>query len=386
MEVSGKDQSSVSANAKRSSSATKLLRYPLRSGTKTKEEKPPLTDSSNSSVPRRGRPASSVSKSIGVLDLGKEKSAAKPPRRLSIQAKSSASPASRAVGTITPISEARAKRSVINQGKTNTPLSAVAKSSNGKEINRLFSAFYWLSQIKLSESAVKHSISLGFFKLALEADCEPLQRLRDELKSYVQRHSLVDLGEPVKQLFESYNISHDFEQLQVSETCSHAPEDGTPSSDDEMHSSSSVAGTEKSEPEVLNKDATETCQVTEPTKETSSVAGTEILEPEVLNKDAIETCQVAEPTKEASSRKEIATKNRRSVNKIATTPKSTEVSGTIKKKLENPKQKPNKGKRQGKKSAGVEGPANAGTAKIVLPEDKENMDAPQSEEINVTEV
>lgn len=218
----------------------------------------------------------------------------------------------------------------------------------------------------------------------------------------MQRHSLVDLGEPVKQLFESYNISHDFEQLQVSETCSHAPEDGTPSSDDEVHSSSSVAGTEKSEPEVLNKDATETCQVTEPTKETSSVAGTEILEPEVLNKDAIETCQVAEPTKETSSRKEIATKNRRSVNKIATTPKSTEVSGTIKKKLENPKQKPNKGKRQGKKSAGVEGkclfvpflvkvllfilvryrglltffiigPANAGTAKTVLPEDKENM-------------
>ncbi|MCD7455436.1 hypothetical protein HAX54_028123 [Datura stramonium] len=355
MEVAGKDQSSVSANARRSSSATKLLRYPLRSAAKPKEEKPPLTDSSNSSVPRRGKPASGVSKSIGVLDLGKEKSAAKPPRRLSIQSKSSASPASRAVGTITPISEARTKRSLINQGKTNTPLSAVAKSSNGKESNRLFSALYWLSQIKLSESAAKHSISLGFFKLGLEAGCEPLQRLRDELKSYVQRHSLVDLGEPVKQLFESYNISQDFEQLQVSETCSHAPEDGTPSSDDEVRTSSSVAGTEKSELEVLNKD------------------------------DAIETCQVAEPTKETSSRKEIASKNRR--NKIATTPKSTEVSGTIKKKQENPKQEPKKSnvKKQGKKSAG-EGPANAGTAEIVLPEDKENMDAPQSQEINVTEV
>ncbi|KAK4735304.1 hypothetical protein R3W88_009565 [Solanum pinnatisectum] len=368
MEVSGKDQSSVSANAKRSSSATKLLRYPLRSGSKPKEEKPPLTDASNSSVPKRGKPASSVSKSISVLDLGKEKSAAKPPRRLSIQSKSSASPASRAVGTITPISEARAKRSVINQGKTNTPLSALAKSSNGKESNRLFSALYWLSQIKLSESAAKHSISLGFFKLALEAGCEPLQRLTDELKSYVQRHSLLDLGEPVKQLFESYNISHDFEQLQVSETCSHAPQDGTPSSDDEVHSSSS-------DDEVHSS---------------SSVAGTEKSEPEVVTKDAIETWQVAEPTKETSSRKDIATKNHKSVSKIATTPnstevaatpKSTEVSGTIKKKVENPKQKPNKNKvkRQGKKSAGVEGPANAGTAEIALPEDKENMDAPQSE-------
>ncbi|XP_015067858.1 uncharacterized protein LOC107012507 [Solanum pennellii] len=356
MEISGKDQSSVSANAKRSSSATKLLRYPLRSGTKPKEEKPPLTDASNSSVPRRVKPVSSVSKSIGVFDLGKEKAAAKPPRRLSIQSKSSASPASRSVGTVTPISEARAKRSVINQGKTNTPLSALAKSSNGKESNRLFSALYWLSQIKLSESAAKHSISLGFFKLALEAGCEPLQRLRDELKSYVQRHNLLGLGEPVKQLFESYNISHDFEQLQVSETCSHAPQDGTPSSDD---STSSVAATEKSEPEVVTK-------------------------------DAIETWQVAEPTKETSSRKDIATKNHKSVSKTATTPnstevaatpKSTEVSGTTKKKIENPKQKPNKNKakRQGKKSAGVEGHANAGTAEVALPEDKENMDAPQPE-------
>ncbi|KAJ8553876.1 hypothetical protein K7X08_024554 [Anisodus acutangulus] len=354
MEVVGKDQSSVSGIARRSSLAAKLLRYPLRSATKPKDEKPPLTDSSNISAPRRGKPASSVSKSVNVLDLsGKEKSAAKPPRRMSIQSKPSASPASRAVGTITPISEARARRSSINQGKTNTPVSAVSKSSKS---NRLFSALYWLFQIKLSESAAKHSISLGFFKLALEAGCEPLQRLRDELKSYVQRHSLVDLGEPVKQLFESYNISQDFEQLQVSETCSHVPEDGTPSSDEEVHSSSSVAGTEKSEPEVLNR-------------------------------DAIETCQVAEPIKETSLKKEIATKNRRSVNKTAATPKAT--TEVPKKKLENPtKQEPskNKGKRRGKKSAQVEGPANADTAERVPPEDKENMDSPESVEINVTEV
>lgn len=165
---------------------------------------------------------------------------------------------------------------------------------------------------------------------------QPLQRLRDELKSYVQRHNLLDLGEPVKQLFESYNISHDFEQLQVSETCSHAPQDGTPSSDDEVLCNSSVAGTEKSDPEVVTKDAIETWEVAEP------------------------------PTKETSSRKDIATKNHKSVSKTATTPNSTEVaatskstefSGTTKKKIENPKQKPNKNKakRQGKKSAGVEG-------------------------------
>lgn len=146
----------------------------------------------------------------------------------------------------------------------------------------------------------------------------------------MQRHSLVNLGEPVKQLFEGYSISQDFEQLQVSETCSHAPEDGTRSSADEVHSSSSVAGIEK-------------------------------LEQEDLNKDAIETCQVAEPTKEISSRKEIANKTRTSVNKAAATPKSTtEVSGhaSNKKKFEKPiKQEPikDKVKRQGKKSAQVEG-------------------------------
>ncbi|KAK4362452.1 hypothetical protein RND71_017693 [Anisodus tanguticus] len=361
MEVAGKDQSSVSGIARRSLLAAKLLRYPLRSATKPKDEKPPLTDSSNTSAPRRGKPASSVSKSVNVLDLsGKERSAAQPPRRMSIQSKPSASPASRAVGTITPISEARARRSSINQGKTNTPVSAVSKSSNARESNRLFSALYWLFQIKLSESAAKHSISLGFFKLALEAGCEPLQRLRDELKSYVQRHSLVDLGEPVKQLFESYNISQDFEQLQVSETCSHVPEDGTPSSDEEVHSSSSVAGTEKSEPEVLNKDAIETCQMAEPIKET---------------------------TKETSLKKEIATKNHRSVNKTAATPKAT--TEVPKKKLENPTKQElskKKGKRRGKKSAQVEGPANADTAERVPPEDKENMDSPESVEINVTEV
>lgn len=89
--------------------------------------------------------------------------------------------------------------------------------------------------------------------------------MRDELKAYAQRHNLVELGEPLKQLFESYNILPDFEHLQVSETCSHVPEEGTRSSDDEILSSSSVADCEKVVPKPSTKATAETGQVKEST-------------------------------------------------------------------------------------------------------------------------
>ncbi|TQD92003.1 hypothetical protein C1H46_022407 [Malus baccata] len=50
----------------------KLLRYALRSGTKSKEEKPPVAaaePSPNNSAAKRGRPASNMSKSVGSLQL-----------------------------------------------------------------------------------------------------------------------------------------------------------------------------------------------------------------------------------------------------------------------------------------------------------------------------
>lgn len=118
------------------------------------------------------RAASSVSKSVSVLDLsGKEKSA-KPPRRLSVPAKSAVTPALRPASSITPISEVRGKRSDSIQRITDTPVSDVSRSSSRKKFSVLSSTSYWLSQIKLSEAAAKHSVSLGFFKLALEAGCE----------------------------------------------------------------------------------------------------------------------------------------------------------------------------------------------------------------------
>lgn len=90
--------------------------------------------------------------------------------------------------------------------------------------------------------------------------------MRDELKSYTQRHSLSELGEPVKELFERYNISENTEQLQVSETFSQVPDEGTRSSDDDVHSSSSTGGTRKLKPRSLNADAAQASPVTESAK------------------------------------------------------------------------------------------------------------------------
>lgn len=76
--------------------------------------------------------------------------------------------------------------------------------------------------------------------------------MREELKSYARRHNLVELGELAKELFESYNIVECFEQMQVSETFSHVPEEGTQSSDDDVHSSYSAIGIQKLKPKSLN--------------------------------------------------------------------------------------------------------------------------------------
>jgi len=119
----------------------------------------------------RVRPSSSVSQSVGNLDISAKDKSAKPQRRLSIPTKSTFSPHQTSVGSITSISETRLNRSNV-QGKSDTPLSESSKSASRRKFCVLSSVSYWLTQIKLSESAHKHSISLGFFKLALEAGCE----------------------------------------------------------------------------------------------------------------------------------------------------------------------------------------------------------------------
>ncbi|KAJ8771881.1 hypothetical protein K2173_027058 [Erythroxylum novogranatense] len=320
------------------------LRYPLRSAAKSKEEK--LT-SAELSTSKRGRVAGAVSKSVSVLDLsGKEKSA-KPPRRLSIPTKSVPSPVTRPTLNITPIPEARIKRTNNGQNKNETPASSVSRTASR---NRLTSSAYWLSQIKLSESAAKHSLSLGFFKLALEAGCKPLEQLRNELKSYVRRHELGEAG-GVMELFEGYNIADSQEQNQVSQTCSQVHEEVTRSSDDEVHSSSSVAGTRKLSPRSLNANA----------------------------------------ANETGQKHAIATRTRTSLNK---TPNVKSISDNVVNKSQKKLQKPTKqetGKRKdkikkpGKKYAAENDSVSPSAAGTTAEENKENVIALPTEEISQTE-
>ncbi|XP_012080226.1 uncharacterized protein LOC105640505 isoform X2 [Jatropha curcas] len=341
------------------------LRYPLRSATKAKEEKQPVAELSNSSASKRVRPASSVSKSVGILDLSSKEKSAKPPRRLSIPTKSGVTTAAKSTGNITPISETRTKRTTNVQGRSETPLSDVSRTSNRKKFNMLASSSYWLSQIKLSESAAKHSISIGFFKLALEAGCEPLQRMRDELKSYVRRHELGEMEESLKELFERYNIGENQEQVQVSESCSQVPEEGTRSSDDEVHSSSSTIGTRKLRPRSLNADAAQVPTVTEPAKK------------EITKKN----------TTAASRARGSLNKNRVNSRSV-----SDSAGGKLQKKQQKPSKQEttkekNKINKQGKKSASEEAGSTSPSSASTSPEEnKENVNQPAMEEINLTEV
>lgn len=95
---------------------------------------------------------------------------------------------------------------------------------------------------------------------------QPLQKMRDELKSYVRRHYLSENGEAIKELFESYNVSDNSDQPQESETCSQMPEEGTRSSDDEVHSVSSAVVSRKLKPKSLNTDVVQESAVAKPAK------------------------------------------------------------------------------------------------------------------------
>ncbi|XP_028788506.1 uncharacterized protein LOC114744498 [Neltuma alba] len=338
---------SVSANSAR----PKLPRYTLRSANKSNKEEPQAAS-------RRGRPTSSVSKSVGVLDLsGNGKSgSAKPPRRLSIPAKASAIPGPRLAGkpaNISPVSETRAFRSTYGQNKIETPTSDISRPSSRKKFNALSSASFWLSQIKVSESAAKHSISLGFFKLALEAISEPqhLKRMQDELKSYVQRHQLAK-QELVRELSESYNISENTKQLQqdVPESVSGVREEASGLSDEDLNNSSTMS-TGNMEPKCLNMDSSEPSPKEEPIKK--------------------ETCQKTNPKcrargsfseNSANSRSGLDRGSRRSVKK-------PEKPGK-----EEPNREKGKIRKQGKKSNVAQGPVSTSIAEDKQG-NKENLDA-----------
>ncbi|KAJ8423487.1 hypothetical protein Cgig2_019359 [Carnegiea gigantea] len=361
MEESAKDQQPTLASGNGGRKST--LRYPLRSASKLKDQTAKSPDAPtvpSFTASKRGRPPSSLSKSVSALELsGKDKSS-KPPRRLSIPTKSTVSPRRKPTNNITPISEARTKRTANGQEKSETPRSDVSKSSTRRKFSVLASASYWLQQIKLSESAAKHSISLGFFKLALEAGCEPLQLLREELKSYARRHNLGEHGEAVKGLFEGYEILETMEQLQVSETYSHVPEDATTLSDEGVQSTTSTTGTRKLKPKSLNTDS-----------QASSAKGSSKKEN-------------APTQRTASAVKTRASENRNPVNRRLVTESGV---NNIRKKVQ----------KTGKQESNNEGDKNKDEESIVkgvetkpseveptLEGDKENMEVPLVAEITAT--
>lgn len=61
---------------------------------------------------------------------------------------------------------------------------------------------------------------------------QPSSRVREELKSYIQRHNLLaEQKEYVKDLLQNYNIVEDLDKLNISESCSKLPEEVAQKSD-----------------------------------------------------------------------------------------------------------------------------------------------------------
>lgn len=187
------------------------------------------------------------------LDLSAKDKSAKPPRRHSIQTKPGASPRPTPSGIVTPVSGVRSRRSD-SQGRFDTPTSEASMSATRRKFSTLSSISYWMTQIRLAEAASKHSVSLGFFKLALESECEPLDRMREELKSYVARHGLAtELEDPVKDILQVYDIAEDFEKLKISPE----PPQQQKKSDKAARTATNVSPSGNLKPRSLNSDATE---------------------------------------------------------------------------------------------------------------------------------
>ncbi|KAK8537570.1 hypothetical protein V6N13_096612 [Hibiscus sabdariffa] len=147
----------------------------------------------------------------------------------------------------------------------------------------------------------------------------------DELKSYVRRHNLGENEEAIKELLEGYDVSEIPNQPQVSETCSLVPDEGTRSSDDEIHRVSPSAGARR-------------------------------LKPKSLNTNVAQVSFVAKSGKEANPKHNVATRNRSS-NKISsnssckpqtktqkTTTKPEPVKGKEKTKIQGDKSDDKEGK------------------------------------------
>lgn len=68
---------------------------------------------------------------------------------------------------------------------------------------------------------------------------QPLQRVREELKSYANRHKILELGEPAREVLKSYDILEEVEEFsQVAQSCPQQGKEGTKCSDEVSNCSS----------------------------------------------------------------------------------------------------------------------------------------------------
>ncbi|RWW27009.1 hypothetical protein GW17_00008586 [Ensete ventricosum] len=96
---------------------------------------------------------------------------------------------------------------------------------------------------------------VGKFVLTLVIDSllQPIDRMREELISYIQRHSLVaEKEDSVKDLLQSYNIVEDIENIKLSGTSTKLPEEVILRSDQEKHRISSTSRIGNLTPKFLN--------------------------------------------------------------------------------------------------------------------------------------
>ena len=83
---------------------------------------------------------------------------------------------------------------------------------------------------------------------------QPLDRMREELKSYVARHGLAtELEDPVKDILQVYDIVEDFEKLKISAEPSQQPK----KSDKAARTATNVSPNGNLKPRSLNSNATE---------------------------------------------------------------------------------------------------------------------------------
>ncbi|KAL1558570.1 hypothetical protein AAHA92_09018 [Salvia divinorum] len=94
---------------------------------------------------------------------------------------------------------------IIAKPRVATPFYSAEKCSKCR-FDKLETASYWLSQIKLAESVGKHWVSAALFGLAFDCNAEPVRNLRVELRKYLARHEHVSEEEEWRKMKISYGL------------------------------------------------------------------------------------------------------------------------------------------------------------------------------------